>query len=165
MKKTKSIGLSLIGLGLIASAPVQHSAKRTATASGPVLWHGVRAGMTEQQLRAALPGVERGEKDGTFTAPDTKADYSTMKVAIYMEGGHVTSVVLTGGFGDALAKSLTEKYGEPFAPFDCHWLGGARSCQGSWKVPGGAKASLVQFDGTGGGFTKLTYEVSGSAGL
>ena len=83
MKRILASVVLVASTGALAAPPVQHHS----TAGGPVLWHGIRAGMNEAQLRAAVPGLTKDAAGVGFNAPPTKVVGQAFSVWIEMIAG------------------------------------------------------------------------------
>ena len=124
--------------------------------------------MTEAQVRAVLPGLEKNDRNNDFHAPATTVAGHTLDVGIEMLDGRVAEVSLSSGntLPNDLEEALTAKYGKPIKPYECA-LGAFYSCEGDWKAPGGVQVSLhhIRYGGGAGFTTSIKYEAPDTNGL
>ena len=157
--------LAAIAVLAQSAAPAASSALK-ARSSRPVLWHGVRVGMTEAQLRAVLPNLERDPRNNDFLGPETEVNGMKLTVGVEMLGGRVARVILASehALPSILEDALRAKYGNPMKPYRCE-AGVIYLCDAVWAAPAGVQVGLEHVDVQGGGMTSVTYSAPDSSGL
>jgi hypothetical protein len=164
---------ALLGCALAASAiasTVAASPRRAPSGTGsggPLLWKGVRHGMTETQLRTILPGVTEGDKPSRLAAPSTEVAGQALSVAIGMDSGKVSYVALYSEHAIAkpISDALTAKYGKPVQPYRCEMQSAMQSCSGKWKVGARVQATLSDMTMQSASLTTVTYELPDTGGI
>jgi hypothetical protein len=124
----------LISTGIVQAAPAKNTP--------PVLWNGVRAGMSLTEVQKVIPGATlEGE---TIVGGPTKVAGVPFDSFVELSNGHATSVKLIGNGVDAttVATALTTKYGQPTSQYRCQRL----SCSGTWSAPGNVKITLLRWN-------------------
>lgn len=114
---------------------------------GPVLWDGIRVGMTRRELEAAQPSI-------------TSYGYvEAGKIQVEMRKEVVSSVEVRDwpAHGRALAKLLTARFGQPTV-LDCQY---EYLCQGKWSAGDGVAAYL----GIGGSVTFQSVDAKPPVGF
>lgn len=134
---------------------------------GVILWKNIRAGMTEAQLIAAVPGLQKGRNGSEFVAPNAVVVGISFGVGIEMRNARVARVSLFNKDANPaqLADTLSAKYGSPATRYKCD-TSMIYMCEGSWRGVGGSKITLshVEFSG-GGANTTITYEAFDTRGI
>jgi len=156
----------LIGASFpVAAAQPRHQTHVT-TSGGPVLWHGVRAGMSEEQVRRVLPGLAKNDRNNDFHAPKTEVAGESFNVGVEMIEGKVTRVSLTSehGLPTELERALEAKYGTASKPYSCE-AGTFYHCEAEWRAPGGVAVSLIYLQLPGATSTEIRYEAPDTSGL
>lgn len=130
----------LIATANLLSIASAHAAP--AKPAAPILWNGIRSGMTLADVQKIIPGAKiEGE---TIVGGPTKVAGAPFDSFVELSGGRATSVKLIGSGVDAsnVATALTTKYGQPTAEYRCQRL----SCSGSWSAPGNVKITLLRWN-------------------
>lgn len=135
--------------------------------SGPVLWQGIRAGMSQAQLSKALPGLAPSERPHILAGPETKVVGLPFKVLVETAADRVVGVTLASQIAMAsdVAEALTAKYGRATEPFGCKMRLAIHLCTGTWRGAGDVQVRLSQVQAEGVRNTSIRYEVADTSGL
>ncbi|WP_454884165.1 hypothetical protein [Sphingomonas oryzagri] len=165
MKRIQCCGLLMAAIFSTAAAK-PHRTGHIASSGDSVLWHGIRTGMTEQQVRQILPDLEKNDRNNGFHSAPQQVAGEPFDVGIDMSSGQVARVSLTSDHAlpNEVKSALTAKYGEPAKPWECT-SGMIYHCEAEWRAPGGVTVSLIQLLVQGSSSTEIRYEAPNTSGL
>lgn len=149
----------------IAAAVTLISAAANAQ-SGPVLWQTVRAGMTEAELRAAIPTLQPSDR-GTLVQNGVSVVDMPFNAYFELDAGRVKAVQLQGTNADAakLADGLAAKYGAATSPYKCDAPSIARKCTAVWNTGPGTAVTMTALFAPSMSIVSLRYEATSTSGL
>lgn len=134
--------------------------------SGPVLWQNVRAGMTEAELRAAIPTLQPSDR-GTLVQNGVSVVDMPFNAYIELDAGRVKAVQLQGTNADAakLADRLGAKYGAATSPYKCDAPSIARKSTAVWNTGPGTAVTMTALFAPSMSIVSLRYEATSTSGL
>lgn len=149
---TKFGNVGVIAAGVVAL--VGFAGAANAKPGQPILWNGVRAGMSLSEVKTVLPAASL---DGeTIVGGETRVAGAKFDSFVETSGGRAVGVKLVGsGYAasDVMA-ALNTKYGRPVSAYRCQALG----CTGAWSAPGGVKITILKLDSNKGSALIISYE-------
>lgn len=150
MSKFANTAMAMAGMAALAG----FAGDATAKSSQPVLWNGVRVGMSLAEVRTVLPGAT---VDGeTIVGGEAKVAGAKFDSFVETSQGRAVSVKLVGSgyVADDVMAALNTKYGRPVSVYRCQSL----ACSGSWSAPGGVKITLLRLNGNKGSALIISYQ-------
>jgi len=158
-----ALASAALALGTIVAVPSPSFAQT----AEPILWGGIRDGMTIEQLQGALPGATLHSDGKTIVGAKTTILGSSFDIFVTTTGGRTQRVELqgTGALANDLRASLTAKYGEAISPYRCQSLSIIRICEQSWAGTSSVKVSITQMTSAKGSVVTIRYETLDTGGL